>query len=345
MVASVLSPAFSRCAALPEESDISPKQQDALNEQIYTAIYYYNLPAMQAALNNGADPNYLGLKNKSPLTLAIERNDISMVEALIKAGADPEESECQSKTQTPLYTACVIAKAPDIVTLLINAGADLDGHRRMKNSPLLSITFRPNRPNAYRPTAHDIIQKLIDAGADLNMQSKKGHTALMNAVRRQPPEVVKTLILAGADTTLRDEQGLDITYHATKNREHPDMPQVVQKALEKREGIKQIRKQNIESGKEPAEKQFVGAYTYLLNNPLPIEALTRIFLVYATIDIDTVVLAEQKTKRAKKIQWKRAEKTQREAVEWQTTQRMRRDADTQKTRRETMRAQQPCNIQ
>lgn len=359
----LLVPQLSRCAALPERSDISPEKQKKLDKQLLHGICRSpDLSHMQKALDDGADPNSVLhpiFMEFTPLGTAIHYNNPAMVKALIDAGANFENFL--------LYRNI----SPAIAAPLIEAGANLNGtidttctpkqdqHRYLQIPLLKIIRFR-------EALCYSGIDELIDAGADLNIQDENGCTALIyivcmrtylytsahsshrstdyqlhrslsaleiadniftsmvkSANRLYTPEVARKLILAGADETVLDNSGHDALYYAARNESYPEMPSIILAALEERDQIKKTREDNIRCGTEPMDETLKGACAYLLTAPLPIDSLSYIFSQYAT-ETNPVMLAKHKAQQATIIQRKRAEETRKKAAEWQAAQRARR---------------------
>lgn len=314
IMAGLFVPQLSHCAALPERSDISPEQQEKLNTLLLQAICSHNLSEIQTTLDAGANPNTPeSANNETPLITALScKSSSAIIDALLKAGANPNRPSRYEHQGTTLHMAC---KLYDLETtkLLINAGVDLNARRGMIGySPLMQVIF-----HSYlnHPETHTIIQTLINANADLNMLYNHDRTALMYAAQHGTPEIVRQLILAGADETQQNKYGSAVSYYATKNDTYSNMPQIIQNALQK-------RSQNIQRTPHPTLKR---SHNYLLNGPLPINPLTRIFLSYAT---DPVIIAQQKADAARDTQQKRADETRKKAAEWQATQQARRKQQT-----------------
>ena len=174
-----------------------------------------------------------------------------------------------------------------------------------------------------------LIQAMIDADVDLNTQCNEGLTALMYAT--PDPEIVRQLILAGADETLQNKKGEDLERHIKRHDEYPDMPRVIDEALAERTQIELPTRQAL-------KEELTKASDYLLDGPLQIKPLTRIFLEYATANL--VVIAQRKADEAREIQKQRAAATRAAAVAWQAAQRARREAEAAAAA-----AQRPCIIQ
>ena len=83
----------------------------------------------------------------------------------------------------------------DIVSLLLDAGADANVQNRYGLTPLIQSSITGNG---------EIISMLLDAGADANARTLQGDTALMNAAKAGSVQGVQALIEAGADVEARD---------------------------------------------------------------------------------------------------------------------------------------------
>lgn len=62
--------------------------QYLLNEDLLTAIQKHERGIAEALILQGADVNYETLQGNTPLTFAIQANDMEMIKLLLKNGAD-----------------------------------------------------------------------------------------------------------------------------------------------------------------------------------------------------------------------------------------------------------------
>ncbi len=178
----------------------------------------------------------------TPLHLAAERGTAAVVRALLQAGAKADAWATGFATDwgwswTPLHLAARSNPDPDVVTALVEAGADLhapggESHRR-GNTPLHYAGENPNpavaaallevgadvnaisqggrtplheaAANASNPT---VIELLVEAGADVNARDAAGYTPLHSAAWHNPrPEIATALLAAGADVNARHPDG------------------------------------------------------------------------------------------------------------------------------------------
>ena len=133
------------------------------------------------------------------------------VAGCIEAGADVNASlgyrrdGSQLSGSTPLHFASGWARDPRVVSLLVQAGAEVNARDGSGGSPLHSAARSSNSPA--------IITTLVEAGAELDVwtpgiHSPYGYTPLHDAVQANPnPAVTAALIEAGADIQARQEDG------------------------------------------------------------------------------------------------------------------------------------------
>ena len=121
------------------------------------------------------------------------------VAVCIEAGADPNAiNRCDEYFGKPPLAFALLFSTPEVVSLLLQAGADAD-FRYGDGSNLLH--------KAYWPRHADVLAPLLRAMKDVNARDNSGMTALHRAARRLPPEVVDVLLDGGVDPTLRDHAG------------------------------------------------------------------------------------------------------------------------------------------
>ena len=93
---------------------------------------------------------------------------------------------------------CAVLNRPEILGLLISAGADVNIQDKYGRTGLHYCA------DFYRP---DIARMLIEAGADLNIQSNGGWTALHECAWHNNLEIAGMLIYAGAYVNIQNNDG------------------------------------------------------------------------------------------------------------------------------------------
>ena len=103
--------------------------------------------------------------------------------------------------ETPLMKAAEKTWAPEIIQVLLAAGANVNAQDHDGETPLM---YAMDSDDANI----DIVKALLNAGASVNARDRKGRTPLMHALKEHArPEVINSLLDAGADVNIRDNKG------------------------------------------------------------------------------------------------------------------------------------------
>ncbi|MBX7136940.1 MAG: ankyrin repeat domain-containing protein [Oligoflexia bacterium] len=206
-------------------------QGTAVGEKLFEAVQFQDLPAVQALLAKGAKADYQ--QNGRPLLgWAAQSGSVEVVEALLRAGANPNTSDSGGTGHTPLMRAIdtqqtAIVKAllkgganpnaktpdgktclsmgaesrkPEIVQALVDGGADMKAVTPEGDSPALTAA------QDGMPESLEILRILGKAGANLNA-SNAAYTPLVYALEQENTALVTTLLEAGADPNIPTQSG------------------------------------------------------------------------------------------------------------------------------------------
>ena len=121
--------------------------------------------------DNRFDLNIKNKQGETPLLIATSKGNITMVDYLLKAGANPNISDYRTKL-SPLMIASREGNE-DLVMLLIRYNAEVNAISRLGCSPL-SLAVGKNY--------HNIVQILMNAGANVHLVNQNGHTPLSMAL-------------------------------------------------------------------------------------------------------------------------------------------------------------------
>jgi ankyrin repeat protein len=148
--------------ALVGEVDINTPHVDGTTALAWST-YWDNLEAVRLLIRNGSNTNASNDYGVTPLILAGENGNASIVKTLLEEGkADPNKAMWNGLT--PLMVAARNGFV-EIIQLLMDHGTNLDTQetRRNQNSLMWAISF--GHPNAAR--------MLIEHGADVNVRTRK----------------------------------------------------------------------------------------------------------------------------------------------------------------------------
>jgi ankyrin repeat protein len=147
--------------------------------------------AMRLAGAKGSSVNAAGADGATAIMYASANDDLELVQALIKAGADVK---LKNKFGTSALTEAGILGSTPIIQALLKAGADPNFKNPNGETPLMA---------AARSGRVDAAKALLDAGADINAKENwGGQSALMWAAAQCQAGMVK--YLASKDASLND---------------------------------------------------------------------------------------------------------------------------------------------
>jgi len=186
--------------AVVSPPEVAPRPEAArkLDAVLVKASAAGDLALVRELVAKGADPNaWDDLAGESPLTAAIGKERLSVVEELLASGAKVDVPG--GLHDTPLERAAETGSTDLIAPLLMRGGGVND--RNVTGYTLLMRAALHGKVN--------MVKYLITSGARVNDIDDQGTTALMHAVSTtaQELESVRLLLAAGADPNLRDKQG------------------------------------------------------------------------------------------------------------------------------------------
>ncbi|MGF1454708.1 MAG: ankyrin repeat domain-containing protein [Alphaproteobacteria bacterium] len=156
---------------------------------LITAIEERDFEGFKLALVNETRPTLRDTAGVPALILAVESRESFFVEALLEAGARPDDRpRKRSDDRTALSRAAALGEA-GMVKALLDAGADPDMPGTRGEAPLITAAFLGHV---------DVARILIEAEADLEITEMTGRTALEVARRNNQVAIVRLLEAAGA---------------------------------------------------------------------------------------------------------------------------------------------------
>ena len=158
---------------------------------LHWAVHRDDLEMVELLIRAGAHVSATNDYGVTPLSLACTNGNADVVERLLETGADPE---ARTEGETALLTA-VRTGSVDAVKLLIAQGADLSATELESGQTMLMTAAAEAHPS--------LVQLLIAQGADVHARSVVGFTPLIFALRAGDLESVKLLMAAGASANER----------------------------------------------------------------------------------------------------------------------------------------------
>lgn len=207
------------------------------------AVLAQDFARVQAALEQGADPNSRDEQGTPVLSLAVSRTSTEIVRALLSKGADihAKAKSPEDVNGTPVIWNAAANGTGEIVRILLQAGADPNARGVQGFTPLMGAALLGNTATlevliaakvdleargdsddtalmaAANWGQYEATRLLLDAGAKINALGELKATPLMYAAQHGFDDVVALLIERGADTTIKATPSLTALDLAKQN--------------------------------------------------------------------------------------------------------------------------------
>lgn len=150
-----------------------------LDQQLYKAAENGNYNEVTRLLNEGANVNTQGDYGESPLAAAAGNGYEEIVKLLLKNHALVDAKDLENAT--PLMRATT----PDIVEILLRAGADINAADRAGRTAVCHAVMRKN---------FSVMQALLENGANLEIVDYLGYNPIMHAAGSGDGELIMLLL-------------------------------------------------------------------------------------------------------------------------------------------------------
>lgn len=217
-------------------ADVEAQDNQETTVLIHAALFH-KPECVKLLLDAGAKVDVVNKDNDTPLSAAVRhavgKSDNTMMELLLKAGADVNYDKGHFALTQAVRTSYLSKDYSDArvsaILFLISAGADVN-HKSSyhEETPLMTAA-------AYGH--YKCVQVLIENGADVNAKQRyHGTTALMDAITCTVPEqkerilTVQALLRGGADPNIKDKDGETALMKAS-NRNYKPIVEILQNAV------------------------------------------------------------------------------------------------------------------
>ena len=131
--------------------------------------------------------------------------------ALLEAGLEVDR---QTRYDTPLHIAARESANPEVIEILLHAGARANARNNYGQTPLHHAAGRTGNPEVLEA----LLEALLEGGADANARAEDYSTPLHHAAGQTgKPGVLEALLTAKADVNAKDRKGLTPLSHAVLN--------------------------------------------------------------------------------------------------------------------------------
>ena len=177
-------------AQLAKHVSLAERDSAGDNVLMYAALYS-TAECMEVLLKSGTDPNATNKIGETALFWC--SGDFEKTRLLLNHKAKTDV--VTNKGNTPLLTACLGNNQQEIISLLLQHGADARAKNKRGVTTLIQLAGFGDTMSAA---------KLLALGADINAKTKDSVTALFVATRHGHRDMVKWLINNGADVNSMD---------------------------------------------------------------------------------------------------------------------------------------------
>ncbi|MBI1215659.1 MAG: hypothetical protein GC185_07565 [Alphaproteobacteria bacterium] len=166
--------------------------------------------------------NSVNLLGRTPLHLAVLKKHEKLACDMIAAGGNVNQPD--NKGFTPLHEAAEANDLP-MMRALIRHGADVAKSQKSNQTTPLILAIRNAAQGKEDSDA--IIGLLLDNNADVNTADTDGQTPLMAAAAKGNDALVGMLLAAGADATARDRLGRNVLQHCAQGVKKETVVQMI----------------------------------------------------------------------------------------------------------------------
>ncbi len=158
----------------------SVKKDDSKSKELLKAAGKGEVAKIKELLEQGADINYKDSRGYTPVLKVLEKQNVEALKTILRAKPDLSINTPEGDS------ILMMANTPEVVNLLVKAGASVDKfNSKKRNNPLL---------NAVMKKTPEVVKALLENGADTEIKNARGQRPLTLAVLESKVEVAKMLI-------------------------------------------------------------------------------------------------------------------------------------------------------
>jgi len=178
-------------------------QDSDMDTLVHICVSHMDLGKIYALVEQMIKTDYPGHKkpfdmrnrnNETPLFLAIEKRNNSVVDYLLEAGADPNTQNSKIDRDSPLHLASRLGMAEIVKTICSYNSTNLNANNGKGLTPLLCAVIHHGvyeEEGGYIVDNTQTIRYLLKFGADpLASDATNGKTAMHYAITRMAPEII-----------------------------------------------------------------------------------------------------------------------------------------------------------
>lgn len=179
---------------------------DAKSNELAMAVQANDVELIERLVRQGASPNAIDREGSTLLMYALKQDRESAFRKLLALGADPNRQDAQTGYTLLHFTA--MNRDSRWLRALLAAGANPNISNASLETPIFKALTADNSEN---------VQLLLDAGADINHTNSGGYTVAMEAASVFKYSIVLTLLQNGACTKIKSRLNNDLRTITTKS--------------------------------------------------------------------------------------------------------------------------------
>lgn len=233
--------------------------------ELMEGVYKNDIAMVEGLIKNGPDVNAKTYGGMTALALAVQFENLAMVKKLINAGASPSRDRGLA-ARLPLEFSIERRNAP-IARLVIEAGVDMKGEWS---------TFA----DAVKSDMMDTVELMLEKGIDLKSQDELAlyaiRRALIASIDNENKEMAHLLIKHGVDVNAADKQGETSLSYAAKTGRIEMVKMLLENGVDlDRHGEKSIKAALLNGQIKIAELLTENGVTLKLDSEFTAEILTK----------------------------------------------------------------------
>ncbi|KAF7677132.1 hypothetical protein GT037_005344 [Alternaria burnsii] len=191
-------------------------RSQAMINMLRAALAYEDTEITAQLLRLGADPSMVFSAGYTPLTIAISKHNLKLIETLLEAGADPAKlsKDATGCELTPLHQAIIgweygQKKCTSVVKMLLASGrcTVMDGQNAQSSAFARVVRKFDSCDNEIVLEAADMARQMLDFTNVNEDRSEDGSTLMHVAVYYKQKGLIDQLRRVGADINAKDNDG------------------------------------------------------------------------------------------------------------------------------------------